>query len=496
MEHDLATLYQQAKNALAKDADPTMVEAWIKKETGLPNLFALQMAVESAEEFVAAEEMEEIGKHPIRNLLGSMAQGATFGFADEIVGMADERAGERMRQAQEMRREHAPGATAMGEIAGSLLLPAIPAAGASKVTPGVLRGSLTGAARGGLFGTLGGAAAGAGFAEEGQRAESARLGAMAGGAAGAALGVPMGALGGLFGSAAGRGARVAKKLLNMSAQDEASLLAAKARVAIEKANVQQTLYRPLQEAFQVVDDPGVMAWLQNTSTNQNLRTVIPRQFRAGTQRIRSGPGRATGQRVQGSSVPPSFQDLQDIRNNLRSRAYDRAGDVNDREALAAMEELTEVMQDTFGPDLAAADAAWARASANERAVDLGWAHYDDFAEPLQQARDALTPEQQSYFDQGRLARITAAMKTRKTEAVGILRKYMDLGDDAREGVGTMFEGGLEGTAFQTFERMMRTERRTAKIADFFNSTIKSGAIGATGGAITGGLMSRGRQGGF
>jgi hypothetical protein len=491
---DSEKLLQQAIEAVRQGADPDEVNKRIADLSDYPNLFALQMAVESAAEFVAAEELEDIGEHPIRNFLGAMGQGVTFGFLDEIVGAADEGAGERMRQAQELRREHAPGATAMGEIAGSLLLPAIPALGASKAAPGLAKGAMTGAARGGLFGALGGAAAGAGFAEEGRRAEGARTGALAGGAAGTALGVPMGALGGLFGAAAGRGARVAKKMLGLANVDEASLLASKGRVAMEKAHIQETLYRPLQEAHEAVTDPGVMAWLQNTSTNQNLRAVIPRQFRAGTQRVRSGPGRATGQLVRGSEMPPSFQDLQDIRNGLRKRAYDRAGDVSDREALAAMEELTEVMEDTFGPDLAVADAAWARASSNERSLEKGWRDFNKPAEKIDEVRANLTPEQLDYFDEGRLARITAELGVRNRSAVGLLQQYLDAGPDTRRRLASLFPGEENGTAFQTLERMLKHERKTAAIADFFNSTIKSGAIGATGGAITGGLMSRGRGG--
>jgi hypothetical protein len=491
---DSEQLLQMAQEAIRQGADPGAVDARIAEMSDYPNVFALQMAVESAQHFVEAEEMMEIGEHPIRNLLGSVAQGATFGTIDEIVGVADEGLGERMSQAQARRREHAPGATAMGEIAGSLLLPAIPAVGASRAAPGLARGAMTGAARGGLFGALGGAAAGAGFAEEGHRAEAARTGALAGGAAGTALGIPMGAVGGLFGSAAGRGARVAKKMLKLGNVDDASLLRAKGRVALEKANIQETLYRPLQEAHEAVSDPGVMAWLQNTSTNPNLKAAIPRQFRAGTQRVRSGPGRATGQLVRGSELPPSFQDLQDIRNNLRSRAYDRAGDVSDREALAAMEELTEVMQDTFGPDLAVADAAWARASSNERSLEKGWRNYNNPAEKIDEIRAALTPEQLNYFDEGRLARITAELGVRNRSAVGLLQQYLDAGPDTRRRLASLFPGEENGVAFQQFERMLKHERSTAAIADFFNSTIKSGAIGATGGAITGGLMSRGRQG--
>jgi hypothetical protein len=157
-----------------------------------------------------------------------------------------------------------------------------------------------------------------------------------------------------------------------------------------------------------------------------------------------------------------------------------------------MDELTEVMQDTFGPRLAEADAAWARLSAQERAVDKGWTLYNTSSEKIEEARQALTPDQLDSFDQGRLAHIVSELNVRNRDAVGLLQQYMDAGPETVARVRNLFPDN--GVAFNQFQRMLKRERNVARIADFFNSTIKSGAIGATGGAITGGLVSRGQQG--
>ncbi len=489
---DPELVLEQALAAIQAGANADAVDEVIGSVSDFPNLFALQNAVEASFEAQAAEELAEIGEAPVRNFLGAAAQGATFGFADELVGLASPEAGERMRRAQDIREERAPGASALSQIAGGIMLPAIPAIGASRAAPGVLRGAATGLGRGGLFGALGGAAAGAGFAEEGQRAEAAREGALFGGLTGAALGVPFGAVGGLFGAAAGRGTRVAEKMGDLSGLDNLTLASAKGAVGLEKLDIQQTLYQPIQQANQAVDDPAILGFLTDVAIDPNLKTLIPRQFRPGQQRLPGPTGQRGGVIVRGQEINmPSFQDLQDVRNSLRSRAFNRAGDLADREALARADELTELMEDAFGPALREADSAWARVSANERAIDQGWRRWNIFGQEVDELiqTDAFTPDQWDNFNRGRLARITAEMQQRNKEPVSALRKFLDMGPDARRSVGSMFPGGPDGPVFGQLERMLAGEARTAAIADFFNSTIKSGAIGATGGAITGGIMS-------
>lgn len=487
----------QQGNISPEDAD-----VLVKENTEYPNLFGLQMAIESAADFIEAEELNEIADSPIRNLLGSMFQGFTQRFGDEALatmrpfeGMAED-----MSQAQALRQEHAPDATALGEAAGMFMLPAAPAglAAAAPRTMPVAKAGLRGAARGGLIGgTTGAASAGlmaAGGAEPGERIEAAKDAAMLGGGAGAVIGAPFGAFGGMLGQAAGRGGRVADKMLSLSNRaPDMTRLGQRQVMEGAKQEVQQAFYQPLQEEFKNVADPAIKNWLKVTSANPMLRSMIPRQFRASTQRVRSGPGRASGSRVIGSSIEPSFQQLQDLRGDLRGMAYDRAGDVIDREALAAAQELDELMGDAFGQPLRTADRLWAQISADERALDKGFAMYNKTSDEIQDLRRGLTESQRNAFDDGRLARISTELRLRDETAVGLLRQYMDAGPESIKRVADMFPGGAEGTAFQQFQNLMAREASAARIADFWSSTLKSGAIAATGGAIAGGIIGRGEQ---
>lgn len=492
-------LYQWALDQIAGNAPIEQVNAFIKEESGrrgiaggrgYPNVFALRMAMESSQHQQEAEEMQQIGEHPIRSAVGSMSQGIPIigPWLDEIVGAtsAGRQVGPAMGRAQAARSEHAPGADLASQFAGGLLTAGMPAANiATRPVTGVMSGAVRGAARGGLVGAAGGAAAGAGFAEEGERVEGAVRGAKAGGVVGGVLGAPMGAVGGLFGSASGRGARIADEIYNMTGLQRRP--EAITRLAAEKAEVQTTFYRPLQQKFAQVQDLPIERFLEDLGTDRNLRTVVPPKTRDLIRRNAASHGRSQ------PMVQPSFEDLQDLRNALRARAYDRAGDVADREALARMEELTELMQDAIGPELEAADAAWASVSGRERAMERGWQMYNKEADLIDEAREAMSPEQLEFFDSGRLARITAKMGERDRGAVGLLTQYMDAGPDTERRVASLFPGGLEGGQYANFKHLIRSEATKAAIIDFFNSTVKSAAIGATGGAIAGGLMSRGQN---
>jgi hypothetical protein len=472
-----------AREALAAGEDPQYVDSIVAEMTDYPNIFALRMAVESAEDLVASQEMAEVGEHPVRSALGAAGQGLSFGFMDEIVGAASPRTGDRMRRAQGLRQEHAPGATAAAGMAGAMLLPAAPALGAARMAPGAARGALTGAARGGLFGGIGGAAAGAGAAEPGERLEAAAASAPYGAAAGAALGAPAGLLGGVLGSRAARGERVGSRMRELSGL-EGSRPASKAKIEAEKLRVQDTFYRPIQEQFEAIDDPRVSQFLQDLGTDPVLRTKVPRQFRPGQTGIRSGPGRRTGVLVRGSSNQPSFQDLQDLRGSLR-----KAG----REGQGRADELTEIMEDMVGEPLREADRAWARVSSQDRAFDKGWSMFDREADLVAENRARLrSAPERDFFNEGMLSRITAQLGARDEGAVDLLTKYMDAGEDTRRKVAALFPGGESGVPFQTLQQMIKRESRNADIAAFFSSSIKSAAIGVTGGAVGASLFAPSR----
>lgn len=452
-----------AQGAIERGANAEEVDARIAELSRFPNVFALQSAVESAELFVQSEELAEIGERPLRSFVGAVGQGLTFNFLDEIIGAVSPAAGRRAERAQDIRQEQVPGGTTAAEMAGSFLLPTGPLAASAKFAPGATKGALTGAGRGGLFGALGGAAVGAGSAEEGERLEAAQRGAAVGGVTGAALGAPTGLLGGILGSAAGRGQRVAEGMRDLSDLTGRRSVS-KGKVAAERSRISEELYRPIQEQFAQVDDPRISVFLQDVSADPILRTRIPRP-------VRNAVGASR----------PSFEDLQDIRSALRKGG---------REGSAKADELTELMEDLVGEPLREADRAWARINQGDRAFDRGWSLFDREADLITENRNALrTVAEREFFDEGRLSRITAKLGERERDAVGLLKKYMDAGEDTRRRVASLFPGGESGTAFQTLQKMIAREARNAAIADFFNSSVKSAAIGAVGGGIAGGLLS-------
>jgi hypothetical protein len=470
-EEELLREMALAQEAITQGAPKEYVDAQIAQRTGYPNLFALRMSIESAQDFQAAEEMKEIGEHPVRNFMGAAAQGASFGWADELIGaLGFEGTARKMDRAQDLREEHAPGANAAAMMAGGLMLPGIPAAGAARMAPGATRGLLAGAARGGLYGGLAGAATGAGLAEDGSRLEGAATGAGYGAAGGAVVGAPFGALGGVMASRTGRGSRVAgamRELSDLSGTRAEPL----GRIRADKQFVQESLYGPLQQAHPAVTDRRVLDFMTRIEDDGTFRADIPRRLRGNQATSRSRP-------------VPSFEDLQDLRGSLRGRARNRAGELVDRDALARAEELDEIMQDLFGEPLQKADSEWARVSANQRSLESGWRLYNRESEIVNETMRRMSPEQRDYFNEGRLARVVAKLEEDEAGAGALLKDYFNAGPEMRRRMASMFPGGEEGTAFQTLQNMMRSEARNEAIAQFFGSSVKGAAVGAAVGAAT------------
>lgn len=500
-------IYAAALAALEGGADPVQVDARIAelREQGLtehPNIFSLRMAQESAAEFVEAEELMRMSGGPdagpfrqalatIQNVLGSAVQGSTLGFADEIVEQANPNVGRRMRRAQGRRERHVPVGDLAAQLSGILAVPGAQVGRvAARPVTSIGSGAARGAARGALVGGAGGAAAGAGFAQPGERTERALEAVVPGAVVGGLLGGVTGGVGGLFGSAAGRGERIANEMLELTGLPSGSRLRALDELAEEAQEVRRTLYRPIEQAHEIIDDPAVNDFLRDLSFDRTLRRSVPERIRGGTSRLPRGGGNRGGVMGQAPGARPSFVELQQLRDNLRGRAYDRAGDIADREALNRVDELTELMHDVVGEDLRMADRAWAQIRANERMVQRGWQLYDQPFEIIQETIRDLPEAQRAYFNEGRLARITADLTERRRGVKALLNKYMDAGSDTRRSLATMFPGGEDGAAFAQFENMVRGEATTAAIADFFNSSIKSGAIGFVGGSIAGGLRAR------
>lgn len=262
---------------------------------------------------------------------------------------------------------------------------------------------------------------------------------------------------------------------------------AKTRLDLEKTEVRNTFYRPLEQQFDQIQNIEVDTYLRDLGRNPDLRTVMPQSLR---QMVRAAD---KSNAPSAPLIPASLQSLQDLRNELRSRAFNSQGDIADREALARADELTELLHDVVGDELREADQAWARISGNERALERGWSMFNAEADLIDEARAAMTTEQLAHFDEGRLARITSRLTSRNKGASGLLRRYMDMGPESRRQVASLFPGGAEGQSFARLEHMLKSEATNAAIADFFNSAIKSAAIGVAGGVVAGGIMSRGER---
>lgn len=139
---------------------------------------------------------------PLGMFARGAAQGASFGFADELLGMVNPELGERWSQDIETLREMAPGAMMMSEMAGGMALPGL---GAGKGAAWLMgKGFGPAAARlaaGAGAGMLSGAATGIG---EGEGLYGRTVGGIGGGAAGGLFGTALGVASGIGGRLAGR----------------------------------------------------------------------------------------------------------------------------------------------------------------------------------------------------------------------------------------------------------------------------------------------------
>lgn len=182
-EAELRKLLADAQDALARGAKYNDINEYIRSVTGGQINGMAHLTVTIDPEAEADRRLAESvdNKSPVSDFLRTMAEGATLGFADEIVGLFGGDA-EASRARMDRIRTRNPGATMAGEIAGAIAVPGLGAARAFKALRGgggILR---TGGA-GAIVGTGEGAIMGAG------QSEGDRLGGAArGGAAGAFTG--------------------------------------------------------------------------------------------------------------------------------------------------------------------------------------------------------------------------------------------------------------------------------------------------------------------
>ncbi len=185
-EAQLLQLLADAQDALARGAPYNDINARIRAMTDgqFAGMMALTVAIDPQAEADRRLSESADGNTPTGDFMRMMAQGATFGFADEITGLFGGDV-EESRARVERLREQNPVASGISEVAGILTAPAAISARAFqglKGAGGILRSARAGIGTGAVEGALAGAG-------EGQGGIVDRAGGAAtGGAAGAFTG--------------------------------------------------------------------------------------------------------------------------------------------------------------------------------------------------------------------------------------------------------------------------------------------------------------------
>jgi hypothetical protein len=218
MDPELQKLLGAAQAALQAGTPASEVNTAIRNRTGgkFTTVEALQQVASPPREgFLSGARRRRQEAFSFGDQMRLAAQGATFGFADEIVGLMGGDAEASRARVQEL-RDRKPVASFAAEALGGAVVPGGVGGGvgraAVRATGNRIIGAVTG---GGVGGAVGGTLAGAGEADPGNRV----AGAFVGGTIGALAG---GALGGVAGGA-GRAASLASggRVAGGAAQDNA-----------------------------------------------------------------------------------------------------------------------------------------------------------------------------------------------------------------------------------------------------------------------------------
>lgn len=256
---------------------------------------AVQMAQEGKQapdaELAAQKRLSAGGGSAMGDFARMMAQGATFGFGDELAGALDGGT-EKSRQRIADLRKLAPGASTMAEIAGSSVLPI--GAGGEAMTAG--GGLLKGAAAGALGGAVQGGASGMGEATGSlaDRLPAAKKGALVGAAIGAPLGAAPAAVNAFMRGSKGVPARLVD-LLRSTTGAEGLYDATKGAAAAKKAAGEAL--GALDAANPSISDPAVIDALSN---NRFTQKAVRRLTNSGA--LEGGATRPLS--LDGLSVPP------------------------------------------------------------------------------------------------------------------------------------------------------------------------------------------------
>ena len=466
-----------AREALAQGEDAKYVDSQVAELTQFPNLFALRMAVEGHQDAATAETANRIterGHSATSDFARMLTQGATFGFADEIVGAV---AGPEARDASRARvadlREVHPGASLASEVAGGFLLPGAGARTAVATGGRTARAVGRGAAVGGLLGAAGAGTYAVGEAEgtAPERLQEAKAPAAFGGLLGAVTGGAGAGLGSVVRrGAASRGDRVGAQLRGL-AETGGGIAARRGRVAGVREAVRRSIYRPLERQHTAVEDEAVNAVLDQIATDTSTRGVLRKLGLVEPRAPKAPPGQ--GPLPPARTRAPSFADLDTARRELVEKG--RRGNIV-AEGLA--EELDAAMADAFGESYARARQVWGRTQRHLDQLDDGWRMWNKREAEIRDHLRGMTPERARVFNQGRISRLDAELRRGDDRAASILKEIVE-GSDPRASLRLAFP---DDRTFNEFLRIARSEKSLTNVVGAYKALARPLAAGVGAGA--------------
>lgn len=506
-----------AQEQLAGGAPVEKVEDYIRQETDYPNVFALKMAVEAAggrqypNEFAARMAAESAQEADIATALGgsrpgtilpSLAmfgaqalQGPTFGFADELAGLFNPELGAQMERSAAIRRQEAPDASALAEMAGDLMVPAGLLGQAARMPTSIGRAALRGAGRASLIGGASAGLAAAGMTE-GSAQERAAAAARAA-PFGMAMGVPLGAASGVVAGGllarTGAGQRAANQVAELSGRPNVGMQYDDMLAATEQVRrqIQEEGYKPIAQAVGTISIPNNealnQAFLEMATTDiPGLASVPRRQFRYLPQRGRRGQG----VRMMPPSRQPSLEDLQRIRSDLRSKLVDRNGEIE-----PAVSRILDYFNEGMDqiPNLREVDQAYRLVVNRAQAIRDGYEKSRTLtAAQLRMQMNELAEregdEVAGAFADGYLRRLMDDVLGKERGATARLESLRNLGDEPRQRLEAMF---ADPSQVGELIRLIEKDANLEEVGNFLRSAGMSATIGITGGIIGAQLAGRG-----
>jgi len=477
MDEYLEGIVQASEAALAKGFTLEEVNARIKEATKGRGDFDSLKAVRKATDPANIEALKNLsaqGGSAVGDFFNLLASGASFGFADELIGALDPEKGEAFRERTEALKETSPKTAGAVQIAGGLLLPGAGAAGASRAAASRGAGAvLSGAVGGATAGAITGGIIGAGEAEGGLL-ERAKAGAKTG-AIGGLLGAPLGAVGKSLLTAGrrlggSRPGRIISALKEGSGIDRGiQELRERGDAVVER--VREQFFKPLDRAFPEVKDPQILGFIKRMLRNDDAKAAIT----------------TTSRRVAKGERFPSFSDLQKIQSRLRSKGLRDEAD-----------ELRQLMEEGI-QGFRGANQAFREAKQVGESFDTGRKLFRKDAGDINFELKKLSdnPGAQEALREGMVAETISRIGKREKGATGILRDLIDPGVTTRDTVRKLFSEGPSGDkAFNKFLQVVQSEAEASAVFKAFRvlggTLARFGGVGA-GFGVANALFGGGNQ---